>query len=349
VIVGNAEYDGHERVIVLGADVLGVPAVIAVHRTVEGRSGGGVRFRPYASEDDAVTDALRLSRAMSYKMALADVPIGGGKAVILGDSRIDKTEELMLRLGGVVESMSGVYIAGPDVGTTPADMGVINRATDHVIGVPERGFDTAGPTVRGVLCGIHATVEHVYGVDALDGLTIAVQGLGGVGRQLCESLAAEGANLVVADIDENAVSNVIAITGADRVSPDEFFAVRADLLVPAALGGVLSAKTIPTIRSPAICGPANNQLAEEGDADRLQRLGITFAPDYVVNSGGAISAALELGLIDAAGYEDRIEGIGRTLGDVLSEAAARSITPTEAAIRLAKEKIARYEVELVVR
>lgn len=340
MIRDSDDYDDHDKVLFVGPQVLGVPAVIALHRSVEGRSGGGVRFHPYLTEEQALADALRLSRAMSYKLALAGIPIGGGKAVLTGDPHTEKSDDVLRRLARLIDSLGGAYIAGPDVGTSTADMAVLGQITDHVIGVPGRGPDTSGPTATGVLYGLRATGSHVLGASTLHQVTIAVQGLGSVGRQLCRLLAGEGAALIVADIDESAVAAAVAETGATAVRPDEILSAPADIVVPCALGGVLNKDTIPQIKARAVCGPANNQLATSEDADRLRERDITFAPDYVVSSGGSISAAVELGLLSSNDFEQKVAGIGTTLIDVFQAATVHAITPHAAAQRLAEMRLA---------
>jgi leucine dehydrogenase len=341
MISTHPDFDDHERISFLGRPVLGVPAIIAVHRSVNGVGGGGVRFRPYASDSAMLADALRLSRAMSWKNALVDIPIGGGKTVINGDPATHRSRELLLALGRHIRSLSGAYIAGPDIGTSARDMAVIAEVTDRVIGVPGRGQDTSGPTAMGLLHAIRTTANTLLKAPTLAGVSLAVQGAGGVGRRLCELLAAEGARVSIADVDMMAAQAVSANTGASIQTAERILSADVDILVPCAVGGVLNERSIPGVRARAICGAANNQLATPQDAERLSERGILYAPDYVVNSGGAISAARELGLIDDAGFERRLRGIGSTLAAVFERAASGSITTEEAAQRMAVEKLQR--------
>jgi leucine dehydrogenase len=288
-----------------------------------------------------VADALRLSQAMSYKNALVDIPIGGGKTVINGDPSAHRSRALLLALGRHLESLSGAYIAGPDIGTSARDMAVIAEVTDRVIGVPGRGEDTSGPTAMGLLHAIRTTANTLLKVPTLAGVSLAVQGAGGVGRRLCALLVAEGARVSIADVDMTAAQSVAANTGASLLAAETILSADVDILVPCAVGGVLNERSIHTVRARAICGAANNQLATPQDAQRIAERGILYAPDYVVNSGGAISAARELNLIDDAGFEQRLRRIGSTLAEVFRRATAGAITTDEAARRMAMEKLAR--------
>ena len=339
MIEGHPDYDDHERVCFLSARVIGAPAIIAIHRSVGGVAGGGVRFFPYSNSSGMFADALKLSRAMSFKNALADIPIGGGKSVVCGDPNALKTRHLLLAFGRHLESLSGAYIAGPDLGTNSADMAVIAQATSRVIGVPGRGGDTSAPTAVGVLHGIRATALELLGTSSLEGVSVAVQGAGGVGSRLCALLVAEGARTMVADSDPARAASVTAATDAQSVAADEILSASVDILVPSALGGILNSRSIPRLRARAICGPANNQLERTQDALLLRQQGVLYAPDYVVNSGGAISAAFELGIIDQAGFDRRLRGIGETLSEVFRVARTTNITSTEAARRLALGKL----------
>jgi leucine dehydrogenase len=340
MIGDHPDFDDHERVSFLSARVLGAPAIIAVHRSVNGVGGGGVRFRSYAGGSAMLADALRLSQAMSWKNALVDIPIGGGKTVINGDPTQRRSRELLLALGRHIGSLSGAYIAGPDIGTSGEDMAVIAEVTDRVIGVPGRGGDTSIPTAMGLLHGIRTTANTLLNVTTLAGVSIGVQGAGGVGRRICRLLTEEGAHVRVADTSSAAAQQVASNTGATVVPPESILSADVDILVPCAVGGVLNEHSIPRLRARAICGAANNQIATADDARRIAERGILYAPDYVVSSGGAISAARELGLIDDDGFEQRLRGIGTTLADVYRLAASASINTSDAARRMAMARLA---------
>src|SRR6185437_13085055 len=271
------DFDAHEQVI-FGCDAAsGLRAIIAIHSTALGPAAGGCRMWPYAASSDAIVDALRLSRGMSYKNAMAELPFGGGKAVIIGDPR-DKTPQLMAAFGRLVDSVGGRYITAEDVGTTTADMEQVARVTGFVSGLPHESGRSADPglpvggdpgpkTALGVFLGLKAAVRFRLGRATLEGLRIAVQGLGGVGYPLCRLLAAEGASLCVADSRTGAAQRVCQELGAREVSVESILAQDVDVLAPCALGAILDSRSIPTVRAQVIAGAANNQLAREEDGD----------------------------------------------------------------------------------
>ena len=336
------EFDGHE-LIVFGHDAAtSLRAIIAIHSTALGPAAGGCRMWPYATTADAVCDALRLSRGMSYKNALAGVPFGGGKAVIIGESRQAKTPQLFEAFGRFVDSLGGRYVTAEDLGTTIADMASVARATRHVAGLGrapgEAGGDPGPKTALGVYLGIKAAVRFRLGRRDLHGLTVAVQGVGGVGYHLCGLLAGAGAQLRVADVRAAAVQRVCEEFGARAVPVEEVLAEEVDVLAPCALGAVLSAQSIPRLRARIIAGAANNQLAQGQDGQALQAAGILYAPDYVINAGGIISVSREL---HGGGTEEQviadIQGIPARLTEVF-ERARRENRPTNAvADQMARE------------
>ncbi len=336
------EFDGHE-LIVFGHDAAtSLRAIIAIHSTALGPAAGGCRMWPYATTADAVCDALRLSRGMSYKNALAGVPFGGGKAVIIGESRQAKTPQLFEAFGRLVDSLGGRYLTAEDLGTTSADMASVARATRHVAGLGrapgEAGGDPGPKTALGVYLGIEAAVRFRLGRQDLQGLTVAVQGVGGVGYHLCGLLAGAGAQLRVADVRAAAVQRVCEEFGARAVPVEEVLAEEVDVLAPCALGAVLSAQSIPRLRARIIAGAANNQLAQGQDGQALQAAGILYAPDYVINAGGIISVSREL---HGGGTEEQviadIQGIPARLTEVF-ERARRENRPTNAvADQMARE------------
>jgi leucine dehydrogenase len=332
-VLSHPEFDDHELVEFVTDGRSGLVAIIAIHSTVLGPAGGGIRFFPYASEMDAVTDVLRLSKAMTNKMAMGEVPLGGGKSVILGDPRTDKTEALLEAYGDAVEALGGRYICGEDMGMTPDDMEVVARRTDHARGTASGSGDTSPLTAHTVFLSIRAAVRHRLGTG-LDGIRVAVQGAGAVGSKLVAKLADAGAAVLVADVDPGAASR----TGAEVVGIDEVLAADVDVLAPCAMGGVLSASTIPTIRASIVCGAANNQLATPADAERLRAADVLYVPDYVANIGGVYSAVIDRKGADVARAKaDAVEG--RVI-DLLERAEAEGTSPAAAADRRVAEILA---------
>jgi leucine dehydrogenase len=332
-VLSHPEFDGHELVEFVTDRDSGLVAIIAIHSTVLGPAGGGIRFFPYESEADAVTDVLRLSKAMTHKMAMGEVPLGGGKSVILGDPRTDKTEALLEAYGDAVEALGGRYICGEDMGMTPDDMEVISRRTAHARGTASGSGDTSPLTAHTVFLSIRAAVRHRLG-SGLEGIRVAVQGTGAVGSKVVALLERAGASVLVADIDAASAAS----TGAEVVGVDEVLSADVDVLAPCARGGVLSAGSIPSIRATVVCGAANNQLAEPADADRLAAAGILYVPDYVANIGGVYSAVIDRKGADVAQAKaDAVEG---RVADLLGRAEADGITPAAAADRRVAEILA---------
>ncbi|MDE2450948.1 MAG: Glu/Leu/Phe/Val dehydrogenase [Gammaproteobacteria bacterium] len=345
------DFDSHEQVM-FGCDAAsGLRAIIAIHSTALGPAAGGCRMWPYAASADAVVDALRLSRGMSYKNAMAELPFGGGKAVIIGDPR-DKTRQRMEAFGRLVDSLGGRYITAEDVGTTTADMGQVACVTPFVSGLAREsaratdpgmalGGDPGPKTALGVFLGLKAAVRFRLGRASLEGLKIAVQGLGGVGHPLCRLLAAEGATLRVADPRPGAAQRVCGELGAKEVPVESILSQEVDVFAPCALGAVLDSRSIPTLRAQVVAGAANNQLAREEDGETLLRAGILYAPDYVINAGGIISVAHEYqGGATVAQVKAEIERIPVRLTDIF-ERARREGRPTSAvADEMARERLA---------
>ncbi|HEV3179694.1 MAG TPA: Glu/Leu/Phe/Val dehydrogenase dimerization domain-containing protein [Steroidobacteraceae bacterium] len=340
------EFDGHELV-VFGHDATpGLRAIIAVHSTARGPAAGGCRMCPYASTAEAVADVLRLSRGMSYKNALAGVPFGGGKAVIIGEAHKAKTPPLLEAFGRFVDSLAGRYITAEDVGTTIADMAHVARATRYVSGLgaaPGRAGGDPGPkTALGVYLGIKAALRFRLGRADLDGVTVAVQGAGGVGYHLCGQLAAEGARLFVADVRRAAVQRVCEQFGARAVAVEDILALDVDVLAPCALGGALNIQSIPRLRARIIAGAANNQLAQGQDGAALQAAGILYAPDYVINAGGIISVSREYhgGATEAQVIAD-IQAIPVRLTEIFERARRENRTTNAVADEMARERLGR--------
>ncbi len=336
------EFDGHE-LIVFGHDpATSLRAIIAIHSTALGPAAGGCRMWPYATTAEAVCDVLRLSRGMSYKNALAGVPFGGGKAVIIGESRKAKTPELFEAFGRLVDSLGGRYVTAEDVGTTSADMASVARATRQVAGLGrapgEAGGDPGPKTALGVYLGIKAAVRFRLGRQDLQDLRVAVQGLGGVGYHLCALLAAAGAQLRVTDVRPAAVQRVCEELRATAVPVEEALAEEVDVLAPCALGAVLTAQSIPRLRARIIAGAANNQLAQGQDGQALRAAGILYAPDYVINAGGIISVSREYhgGATEEQVIAD-IQGIPARLTQIFERARHENRTTNAVADQMARE------------
>ncbi|HVP32685.1 MAG TPA: Glu/Leu/Phe/Val dehydrogenase dimerization domain-containing protein [Steroidobacteraceae bacterium] len=337
------EFDGHELVL-FGHDApTGLRAIIAIHSTALGPAAGGCRMWPYATTTDAVADVLRLARGMSYKNAMAGLPFGGGKAVIIGDPRAAKSPELLASFGRLVDSLRGRYVTAEDVGTTTGDMEHVARATKYVSGLGrspgEAGGDPAPKTALGVFLGIQAAVRFRLGRADLAGLTVAIQGAGGVGYHLCGMLAAAGARLKVADVLPRAVERVCDEFKGTPVATVKVLEEEADVLSPCALGAILNPRTIARLKAPVIAGAANNQLAQGQDGEALRAAGILYAPDYVINAGGIISVAREYyGGTEAQVIED-IQGIPARLTEVFERARRENRTTNEVADQMARERL----------
>ncbi len=334
-IFTNPHFDGHEQVVFSQNRLDGLRSIIAIHDTHLGPALGGCRVWNYASEDEALTDVLRLSRGMSYKAALAGLPLGGGKSVIMADAHRDKTPEMMRAMGRAVERLGGRYIIAEDVGVEVRDMDEVAKETRFVSGISGGAGDPSPWTAEGVFLALRAAVRHRLGRD-LDGVRVAVSGVGHVGANLCRLLAGAGARLIVADIREESVESVAAAHGAATASPESIHAAEADVLAPCALGAALNARTIPEIRAAVVCGAANNQLEAEADDARLAARGILYAPDYLVNAGGLISVARPSCSLTDAEARAKLEAIPETLLKVFAIAEREGVAPGAAADRLAR-------------
>ena len=337
---------GHEEVVFCQDADSGLRAIIAVHSTLLGPALGGVRMWPYASTDEALQDVLRLAAAMTYKAAAAGLPLGGGKAVIIGDPRRGKTERLLRAFGRAVESLGGRYLTAEDVGMTVADMEIVRKETRHVTGTSEKSGGSGAPsclTAKGIFYAIETCMKELYGDPSVRNRTVAIQGVGKVGYQLAELLAMADARLIIADTDAQRAMLARREFEAWRVEPDEILQVECDVLSPCALGGVFNRKTIPRLRCRAIAGAANNQLETPADAERLAERRILYAPDYVVNSGGIINilVGLQGGRkgYDRAKAERLARKIPVTLLEVFRKARAQGITMAQAADELAEARL----------
>lgn len=342
-LFGHPEFDGHEEVRFICDRDSGLRAIVAVHDTTLGPAIGGCRMWAYASEAEALTDVLRLSKAMTFKAAMAGLAYGGGKSVILGDPRRDKSKALFRAFGRAVAAMAGRYWTGEDVGTSPADMDEAGSETRYVLGRAQGGSGDPSPfTAMGVLRGIEVAVRLVFGRETLDGLSVAIQGLGQVGSALAALLAERRVRLCVADIDGKRVQDAVRRFGAKAVAPEQIHAVSVDVFAPCALGAVLNDATVPQLRCRIVCGSANNQLAADRHGDMLHARGILYAPDYVVNAGGLINIVQEL---HPQGYSreralQALAVIERRLLQVLERAQAENRPPHRVADAMAREIVA---------
>ena len=343
---GLPDFDAHEDVRFVTNDKCGLRAIIAVHSTHLGPAGGGARLWHYANGEQALTDALRLSRGMSYKNAMAGLPLGGGKAVILADEARTKTPDMLHAFGKAVDQLGGRYVTAEDVGMSVADMIEIARQTKYVAGLPAEGADVGGDpgphTSLGVFLGIKAAVKHALGKDSLEGLHIALQGAGSVATGVALHAAAEGAKLSIADVDQAKAQRLAEATGSTVVSTDEVLTLAADVISPNALGAILTEQSIAALNAPIVAGGANNQLATPQDGERLHARGILYAPDYVINAGGIINVCTEyLGDGDASLVRERIEGIPLRLEQVWNESKASGRDPAAVADAMAQRLIGR--------
>lgn len=330
---------GHEQVSFAYDPDARYRGIVAIHDTTLGPALGGTRFWAYRSDAEALTDVLRLSRAMTYKAAVAGLKLGGGKSVIIGDERGGNRELVFRAHGRHIEALGGRYITAEDVGTSPADMEIVRRETRYVTGLVSGSGDPSPVTAFGVYRGMKACARHRWGDDALDGKTVAVQGVGHVGYYLCRYLHEEGARLVVTDVKGEKVKRVVAELEARAVAPEEIYDVEADIFAPCALGAVINDQTIPRLKVEIVAGGANNQLAEERHGDLLEGRGITYAPDYVINGGGMINVSAELEGWTAEQAHAKAAEIYDTVFHVLTLAQDEGILSYRAADRLAQRRL----------
>jgi leucine dehydrogenase len=340
------DFDEHEAIHFITNDECGLRAVIAVHSTHLGPAAGGARFWHYAKDEEALVDALRLSRGMSYKNAMAGLPLGGGKSVLLANEERTKSPDMLHAFGKAVQELCGQYITAEDVGMSVSDMIEVARTTKFVAGLPNSPGDVGGDpgphTSLGVFLGIKAAVKWALGKDSVRGLHIALQGAGSVATGVALHACAEGARLSIADIDEAKAKKLAERSGGEVVSPDEILGLQADVLSPCALGAVLDETTIPALKVPVVAGAANNQLATPEDGERLKQRDILYAPDYVINAGGIINVCTEyLGDGDASLVRRRIEGIPVRLEQIWREGAETGRDPATVADAMAQRLIGR--------
>jgi leucine dehydrogenase len=337
-----AEYR-YEQLVFCHDKATGLRAVVAIHDTTLGPALGGCRMYPYATEEDALVDVLRLARGMTYKAAASGLNLGGGKSVIIGDPRADKSEALFRSFGRYIETLGGRYIVAEDVGTSTEDANFIRVETSYVVGVDVTHGGSGDPspfTALGVLQGMRACVEEVFGTTSLEGRTVAVQGLGHVGYNLCRLLHKEGARLIVTDLDRRAVERVVGEFGAKAVDPDDILTIPCNVFAPCALGAVINDETVPDLRCEIVAGSANNVLAESRHGEALADRGILYAPDYVINAGGLINVADELEGYNERRATKRVMRIEDRIRSIITISKRDGVPTNVAADTLALERIA---------
>ena len=340
------DFDAHELVHFVTDHASGLRAIVAVHSRHLGPAAGGTRFWHYAETGEAVADALRLSRGMSFKNAMAGLPLGGGKAVILADAARTKTPEMLAAYGKAIEGLGGAYITAEDVGISVGDLVEVAKATRYISGLPvasgRAGGDPGPFTSYGVFLGVKAAVRRKLGKESLSGLHIAIQGAGSVASGLARQAAAEGAKLTIADVDRAKAEALAAETGGRTIAPDAIMTVEADVLSPCALGAILTPESIAALRVPVVAGGANNQLATQAEGDLLRDRDILYAPDYVINAGGIINVGMEyLGLGDEAQVRAGIEQIPGRLETIWDESTATGRNAADVADAMAQKLIGR--------
>ena len=331
---------GHEQILLCSEPAVGYRGIIAIHNTTLGPALGGTRFWNYATEADAVVDALRLAKGMTYKAAVTGLNLGGGKSVIIGDPRIKAGREMIFRAHGrFVDSLKGRYITAEDVGTSVEDMDFVQMETKFVAGLQGGSGDPSPITAHGTYWGIKAAAKTRFGSDSLKGLRIAVQGVGHVGYYLCQYLAEEGAQLIVTDIDEERVRNVVDTFGAEAVATEKIYSVNAPIFAPCALGAIVNDDTLKVMKFEIIAGAANNQLAEERHGDELEKRGVLYAPDYVINAGGLINVYGEINGWSADRAKRKAGEIYDTLLQLFELSRKEGLPTYKAADRLAERRI----------
>ncbi len=330
---------GHEQILLSHDPSCGYFGIIAIHDTTLGPALGGTRFWQYGSTDEAITDALRLARGMTYKSAVAGINLGGGKSVIIGDNKRVDREALFRAHGRFIETLNGRYITAEDIGTSPSDMEYIKLETDHVAGLLGLSGDPSPVTAYGVYVGMKAAAKVCWGNDGLSGKSVAVQGCGKVAYYLVQHLHAEGAKLIVTDIDAEKVKRVVSETGATAVSPDAIYDQKADVYAPCALGATINDDTLSRLKVQIIAGGANNQLAEDRHGDALEKRGILYAPDYVINGGGVINVYGELHRWPTERAKKKAGEIYDTLLRIFDIAKRERMPTYRAADRLAEQRI----------
>lgn len=342
-VFGQLSFDNHEQIVFCNDKDTGLKAIIGIHNTVLGPALGGTRMWKYNNEWEALNDVLRLSRGMTFKSAISGLNLGGGKAVIIGDSKVDKTPEMIRKFGQYVHSLSGKYITAEDVGTTTADMDMIREITPHVTGVSESKGGSGNPspvTAYGVYMGMKAAAKFQFGTENLEGKKILVQGIGHVGETLVDYLTKEGALVQITDINEARLTDVSKKYGASIFTGSDLYSADVDIYSPCALGATINDETVNKIQAKVIAGAANNQLANDKiHGQILKQKGIAYAPDFLINAGGIINVYAEIVGYDSAEAMRRTENIFNTTLDIFQFSEEKGITTQEAAMAIAEQRI----------
>jgi leucine dehydrogenase len=343
-VFSNPAFDGHERVVFAQDKAAGLRAIIAIHNTQLGPGVGGCRMYPYASDDEALRDVLRLSRGMTYKSALAGLPFGGGKSVIIGDPRTQKTAQLLAAMAEFIHGLGGQYVAAEDSGIGVADIRLMSRHTPYVSGLQDggaHGGDPSPSTAYGVYLGIRTAVKYRLGSDSLSGLKVAIQGLGNVGYHLAGLLVADGAEVFGADVNEENLLRARDAHGVTVVDPDSILGLAVDVVAPCAMGAVLDASRVESLRAGIVAGAANNQLADESQAGLLWDRGILYCPDFLINAGGIIDVYHQRQGSDPTVMREHIERIASNLEEILFRSDRDRLSPHLIAEELAEEMLQR--------
>ena len=339
VIAQMSKYN-HEQLLFCNDNSTGLKAIIAVHNTVLGPALGGTRMWQYANETDALTDVLRLSRGMTYKNAISGLNLGGGKAVIIGDSRSMKSEALFRRFGKFVESLAGKYITAEDVGISPIDMTYVAMETNNVVGLPGKSGDPSPVTAHGTYMGMKACAKVQFGSDSLSGKKVAVQGVGHVGEYLVAALAKENAEIYITDIHEPTLARVAKEYGAKVVGLDEIYDIDMDIYAPCALGATVNDETLSRLKCSIIAGAANNQLKNEDVHGRMvMEKGIIYAPDFALNAGGVINCYSEVKGLSPEWAMDKAEAIYTTIHNIVTRSSSENVPTYQIANKMAEERI----------
>ncbi len=349
-VFNSSSFLGHEQVVFCQDEETGLKAIIGIHSTTLGPALGGTRMWNYNNEADAIRDVLRLSRGMTYKAAISGLNLGGGKAVIIGDSRKDKTDALMRKFGEYVNSLSGRYITAEDVGINPHDMEMVKMATDHVTGIPESKGGSGDPspvTAYGVYMGMKAAAQQKWGSNNLEGKKVLVQGIGHVGETLVKHLADEGALVTINDIHEDRMSEIATKYHTQILRGNAIFENDMDIYAPCALGATVNNESIAKMKCSVIAGAANNQLADENvHGKMLREKGILYAPDFLINAGGLINVYREIAHYDQDEALKRTENIYNTTLEIFDLSDKNNITTHEAALKIAEQRVANKKNEL---
>ena len=347
-VFGQTSFDDHEQIVFCNDKDTGLKAIIGIHNTVLGPALGGTRMWQYQNEWEALNDVLRLSRGMTFKSAITGLNLGGGKAVIIGDAKTQKTPELMRKFGEFVHSLSGKYITAEDVGMNTEDMDLVREVTPYVTGISESKGGAGNPspiTAFGVFMGMKAAAKFKFGSDVLEDKKVFVQGIGHVGEALVEHLVNEGARVTISDISQERLESVRSKYNVTIYGGKDFYSEDMDIYAPCALGATINDQTIHKLKAKVIAGAANNQLAEDKHGKILQDMGIVYAPDFLINAGGIINVYAELENYDRQEIIRRTENIYNTTLQILERAKANNVTTHTAAVNVAKERIETRRLE----